>query len=168
MRRPAALLLALLLLCPAALGAEDAPATRGDFLIALWESDGGVPFDVTNPFTDVDYHDPWAVAVGWACGEGLVNGVGEGLFAPTRPITREEAAVLLRRWAGVLGRPTFLPDGVAECNDYEDISPWADDSLYWACDAGLLDWSQGSRLDPLGSMTREEVALVLHRFAREQ
>ena len=167
MRRFPALFLALLLLLSPALAAEEA-VTRGAFITALWESDGGVPYDVTTPFTDVDYHAECAVAVGWACGEDLVRGVGDGLFAPDRAITREEAAVLLRRWAGILGRSTFLPDGVAECNDYEDISPWADDSLYWACDAGLLDWSEGGRLDPLGTLDQEELTLILHRFVWEQ
>lgn len=162
MRRAAVLSLALLFLLPAR--AEPSAATRADFVTALWESAGAVPFDANTPFTDVLPSDDCAPAVGWACGEGILYGVGEDRFAPDRPITREEAAVLLRRWAGRLGRSTFLPDGAAECNDYADISPWADDSLYWACDVGLIPWSPEGRLDPQGTLTTEAVAQILDFF----
>ena len=79
-------------------------------------------------------------------------------------MTREELAVTLRRYARILGRDTFLPAGAAECNDYADISPWADDSLYWACDAGVLNWSEGGRLDPGGTLTLAQLQAVLEDF----
>ncbi len=163
MRRAAVLLLALLFLfLPAR--AQSSAATRADFVTALWESAGAVPFDANTPFTDVAPTAAYAPAVGWACGEGILYGVGEDRFAPDRPITREEAAALLRRWAGRLGRSTFLPDGVAECNDYADLSPWADDSLYWACDVGLIPWSPEGRLAPQDTLTQEEIAGILDFF----
>lgn len=158
-----ALVLALTLL-PAVGQAASRDVTRGDFVTALWESAGAVPYDARTPFSDLSPDDACATAVGWAFGHGLVQGTGEGLFSPHRPITREEAAVLLRRWSSLLGRDTFLPDGVAECNDYMDISPWADDSLYWACDVGLILWSSGGRLNPGGTMNPEEFADLMARF----
>ena len=155
-----ALLWTACLLTPAARGAERAPEgekglTRGEFVILLWEDGGGVPFDKTaHPFTDIS--DDWvAQAVAWAYDLGLTSGVGDGLFAPDQPITREECAALLRRWDGHWGRDTFLPDGAAACNDYADISPWADDSLYWACITGRMGWRDG-RLAPLEEVSRAE------------
>ena len=71
------------------------------------------------------------------------------------------------RWAALLEWDTFLPDGVAACNDYQDISPWADDSLYWACDAGVLPWSPGGRLDPSGTLTQAQTADIFSAFARQ-
>ena len=158
------LLLLVLLTLPGA-RAQALSVTRGDFVVALWESAGGVPYDATPVFSDVALDDRCATAVGWAAARGLVRGTGDGRFEPDRPITREEAALLLRRWCALLGRDTFLPDGVAECNDYMDISPWSDDSLYWAADAGLLDWSPGGRLDPRGLLTPEELPAILSRLA---
>ena len=122
MQEFAALLLLLLLLCPTARG-EEGPVTRGGFVSALWESAGAVPYDAQTPFSDVSPRADYAPAVSWAAHQGLVLGTGEGRFQPERPITREEAAVLLRRWAALLEWDTFLPDGVAACNDYQDISP---------------------------------------------
>ena len=126
---PALLLLTLLL--PAAAAAQS-PVTRAQFVAALWTCSGAVPYDANGPFSDVNPNSPGATAVAWAYDLGIVRGTGGTLFVPDRPITREEAAVLLRRYAVHLGRDTFLPSGVAACNDFEGISPWADDSLYWA------------------------------------
>ncbi|MFR3080046.1 MAG: hypothetical protein ACLTNE_17140 [Intestinimonas butyriciproducens] len=45
--------------------------------------------------------------------------------------------------------------------------PWADDSLYWACDAGVLPWSPGGRLDPSGTLTQAQTADIFSAFARQ-
>ena len=169
MRISAALLLLFLLLFPRARAAAlPAAVTRGEFVILLWESAGAVPGDAAQGFSDVGKDDDCSTAVGWAAEHRLVLGTGGGRFEPDRPITREEAAVLLRRWAALQGRDTFLPDGVAACNDYADISPWADDSLYWATDTGLLEWSPGGRLDPAGTLTPDQAADIFYRFRCEQ
>lgn len=147
MKRAAVLLSALLLLLPAA-RAQPSPVTRIQLIRALWVWGGSVPYDAAGPFSDVTQEDDGATAVAWAYDLGILLGTGGGRCSPYRPVTREETAVLLRRYAARLGRDTFLPDGVAACNDYEGISPWADDSLYWAADTGLIDWSSGG---PLGS-----------------
>ena len=169
MRISAALLLLFLLLFPRARAAAlPAAVTRGEFVILLWESAGAVPGDAAQGFSDVGKDDDCSTAVGWAAEHRLVLGTGGGRFEPDRPITREEAAVLLRRWAALQGRDTFLPDGVAACNDYADISPWADNSLYWATDTGLLEWSPGGRLDPAGTLTPDQAADIFYRFRCEQ
>ena len=75
------------------------------------------------------------------------------VVAAAPPAARMDLAVLL--WESA---------GAAECNDYADISPWADDSLYWACDAGVLNWSEGGRLDPGGTLTLAQLQAVLEDF----
>ena len=162
------LLLFLLLFPRARAAALPAAVTRGEFVILLWESAGAVPGDAAQGFSDVGKDDDCSTAGGWAAEHRLVLGTGGGRFEPDRPITREEAAVLLRRWAALQGRDTFLPDGVAECNYYADISPLADDSLYWATDTGLLEWSPGGRLGPAGTLTPDQAADIFYRFRCEQ
>lgn len=136
--------------------AEEAPITRGEFLLLLWEDRGGFPYDVTaHPFTDLQGRDAEAQAAAWAWNSGLVNGVGGGLFAPDRSLTREECAALLRRYDAFLGRDIFLPLGPSLCNENEGISPWAQDDLYWACITGRMGWLE-NRLAPLSPVTRGE------------
>ena len=140
--------LLLLLWSIPALGSEP-PVTRGEFLVLIWESQGCVPFDKTaHPFADLP-EDAQAQAVAWAWDQGLVKGVGNFLFAPDRPITRQECAVLLRRLDLRLGFDPFLPSGAALCNDNEGIDAWAGDDLYWACITGRMPW-QNDRLAPQG------------------
>lgn len=166
MKRFAAAALVLLLLCPAAQAAgPPAPITRGGFVEALWTVWGEVPYEDTRVFSDVGHDETYTTAVCWAHSLGLVNGTGGGLFAPERPITREEAAVLLRRAAEHLGRDTATLTDLAECNDYDGISFWADDSLYWATDTGLMDFSPGGLLDPQGTLTLADLTMIFYRFA---
>lgn len=165
MRLPTALLLTLsLLLVPAAAQTAPPPASRMQLAVLLWESAGGVPYDANGPFSDVTRDEDGATAVAWCFAADLLLGTGDGCFSPHRPVTREELAAVLRRYAARLGRDTFLPDGAAACNEYEDISPWADDSLYWACDAGALSWSPGGRLDPYGTLSLPQLQAVLEAF----
>ena len=162
MRQMIPVLLLLTLLLPAA--AAQPPVTRAQFVAALWACAGGVPYDANGPFSDVERDFPGATAIAWAYDLGVVQGTGGACFTPDRPVTREEAAMFLRRYAAHLGRDTFLPGGAAACNDFEDISPWADDSLYWATAVGLLEWSEGGRLAPQEYVSADELERTLSRF----
>lgn len=156
-KRRLSLILPLLWLLTVPVPAAEVPITRGEFVVLLWESRGGVPFDKTaHPFTDLP-EDAQAQAAAWAWNEGLVQGVGGGLFAPDRPLTREECATLLRRLDRSLGLDVFLPDGAALCNDYEGVNLWAGDDLYWACITGRMAW-QDNRLSPQGLLKAEQAA----------
>lgn len=140
--------------------AGEIPVTRGEFVVLMWESQGGVPFDKTaHPFLDLP-DDAQAQAAAWAYDLGLVRGVGENRFAPDRPLTREECATLLRRLDARLGFDVFLPAGAALCNDYEGVTPWAEDNLYWACITGRMSWLH-NRLAPQGPVDAAEAAGLL-------
>lgn len=165
MKRLSALLLALILLCPAhAADAPPPPVTRGQFVYALWAHWGSVPYRNTACFSDVSADAPYTAAVCWAHDLGLVLGVGDGRFEPERPITREEAAVFLRRAGNHIGRNTETVSNLAMCNDYADISPWADDSLYWCTEAGLIPWAEGGLRAPYGTLSPEEVSAIFTQF----
>ena len=53
---------------------------------------------VTTPFTDLT-SDWYQAAVAWAYETGVVDGTSPTTFSPSRPVTREQAAVLLMRYA---------------------------------------------------------------------
>lgn len=153
------ILFSLLLPLPAHAG-EDSAVTRGEFILLLWGSQGGVPFDKTaHPFTDLT-EDGQAQAAAWAWYHGLTRGVGPARFAPDRPLTRAECATFLRRLDALWERDTFLPQGPSLCNDYEGVTPWGGDDLYWACITGRMDW-RDSRLAPGEAVTYAETARYL-------
>ena len=159
-------LVLLVLMCTAR--AAGPAVSRSDFLDALWHYAGSLPHSAGGVFFDVGRDDDGSTAISWAQEMGVTQGTGNGCFSPHRPITREEAALMLCRYAEYLGRDTFLPDGVFTCNDGMESSPWAGDALYWAADCGLIEWTDGGMLDPLGSLTPEQMDLILARFFGDQ
>ncbi|MCQ4772120.1 S-layer homology domain-containing protein, partial [Intestinimonas massiliensis] len=95
-------LVLLLFLNPAV--AAEPPAARMDRAVQLWGSAGAVPFAAGGAISDVARNDDGATAAAWCREAGLLLGTGDGRFSPDRPLTREELAVALRRYARILGR----------------------------------------------------------------
>ena len=147
------------LMCSATARAAAPAVTRGELAVLVWIREGAAECDTAaQPFSDLAGEDDGLVqAVEWGYGLGLMKGVGDGRFQPHRALTREEYATVLRRYDAMLGRDVFFPDGAAGCNDYLDISPWADDSLYWACAMGRMDFLE-CRLAPLSPVTSPQAA----------
>ena len=126
---------------------------------------------VTTPFTDLT-SDWYQAAVAWAYETGVVDGTSPTTFSPSRPVTREQAAVLLMRYAARL--PGFAgSDAPADLSAFADggsVSGWARAGMADAVALGLFGGTQdtGGRvwLRPGESATRAEIAAVLARFGR--
>ena len=121
----------------------DAPLTRGRFVGLLYEAAGSpaVPADASFPdLLGIEWYLP---AVGWAENAGVAAGTAAGTFAAARPLTWQEAAVLLVRAAGTLGlepaavRAAPLPAALAE-------GAWDRTSLELAWSWGLLPEDAGA------------------------
>lgn len=126
---------------------------------------------VTTPFTDLT-SDWYQAAVAWAYKTGVVDGTSPTTFSPGLPVTREQAAVLLMRYAARL--PGFAgSDAPADLSAFADggsVSGWARAGMADAVALGLFGGTQdtGGRvwLRPGESATRAEIAAVLARFGR--
>ena len=144
----------------------NAATTRAQVVTILYRMAGspqvsGVPFDDTPAGA---WYTP---AVAWAYHVGIVNGVGEGRFAPTRPVTREQLAVMLCNYASYRKYPTPDRADLGKFPDAGSVSPWARDALSWANAAGLVNGVRSGGADylrPQGNATRAQVAAILHRF----
>ena len=125
---------------------------------ALWTADGVR----ASEFTDVFPTDWFCLAASW-CGEmGLMSGYEDGSFLPDAPLTREQLASVLHRYAGHAGYSSpSLTDGPAQYSDMDSVSSWAYDSVRWAASCGLLHIS-GSSLRPGDTVTRAELAFALY------
>ena len=103
--------------------------------------------------------DAWyAEAVDYCVETGLMSGYGGGRFGPGDPVTREQLAVMLWRYAGspAAGELDFTDAGQA--GDY------AREALGWAVENGVLKGSGKGRLVPGGTATRAEAAQMLKNF----
>lgn len=114
-------------------------------------------------FGDVDISSWYFGAIEWAVQQELINGVGDGNFAPNRPITREEMAVLLNRY--IVNRGITLPQGETTLfTDQDSIAAWAQEGVAAIQAAGLITGHPDGNFAPQDTATRAEVATLFARF----
>jgi len=119
----------------------------------------------TTPFGDVPANAWFAQAVNWAYTEGIVQGVGPNSFAPNAPITREQMAAMLLRYAETMH--VSLPAGTpVTFVDQASISPWARSSVDVISAAGIVSGRDGGNFAPRATATRAEVAAIFARYLR--
>lgn len=116
-------------------------------------------------YTDVDATAWYANAIAWAKAEGIMTGYSNcAAFGPDDILTREQLAVVFWRTAG---EPVAEGDA-PEFPDASDTSDWAGSAVDWAVSTGLLQgYSDSGKLDPLGDLTRAQMAAVMYRQAED-
>ena len=134
-------------------------------LVTLLSRMAGVQETVADAgFTDVPAGEWYANAVNWAYSTGIVMGMGDGTFAPTATLTREQMAVILYRYAtDYLGKDAVCDGDLTRFPDADNSSDWAVDALSWAVGTGLIN-GKGDLLAPKDFTNRAEVATILYRF----
>ena len=140
----------------------DEPIPRGTFLDALYRLTGAPAVVEGSRFSDVSAGRRDGAAIIWAETGGIAVGVAPARFAPDLPLTRQQAALLLYRLAGLPESPA----GTAQVCDLEQAAPWAADAVAWAAASGLLHGMDGGRLAPEAPLTRAQAAVLLMRFSR--
>jgi len=118
----------------------------------------------TNPrFSDTSPTAWYFSAVEWAAEQGLVMGVGNGSFEPSRAITRQEMAILLNNY--IVNRGMILPQDAASIfTDQNSIAAWALDGILAIQAAGLITGYPDGSFAPGNTATRAEVAAIFARF----
>ena len=148
--------------------APDGAVTRGMIVTILHRLEGGPVVDYLLPFADVDEGAWYAEAVRWAASEGIVTGVSETAFAPGEPVTREQFAAILWRYAKYKGHDVSIGEStnILSYTDFAEISEYAIPAMQWACGEGIITGSGEGVLNPRGGATRAEAAAMLARFAK--
>ena len=141
--------------------------TRAMIVAILCRLEGEPEFTNDNVFTDVESGSWYEKAVAWANSQGIVRGYGDGTFGPDDPVTREQLALILYKYAqykekGFTGGWVFLLDLV----DRASISEWADEAVHWCSMKGIISGKEGKVFDPQGNATRAEAASMIQRFCK--
>ena len=95
-------------------------------------------------YTDVSPYAWYAEAVEYVTVQGLMNGVGEGKFAPSATVTRAMVWTVLARMDG---------------ENTEGGSTWYSKARTWAMENGVSDGA-----NPEAAITREQLATMLYRY----
>jgi chitodextrinase len=99
---------------------------------------------------------------------GAVNGIGEGLFAPDEPITRQAAVAMMMRAVRAAAPEAELaiaPDSF-RFEDEQEIDEWAVADIRLAHRMGLLKGQPGSLLSPQAALSMAEAAELVIRASR--
>ena len=139
----------------------DASMSRAMLVTVLYRLSGEPAVSQDSGFADVAADAYYADAVSWATEQGIVTGTSQTAFSPDESVTREQMAALLYRYAG---EPSAAED-LSAYADADSVSAYASDAMAWCVENGVLNGTDGSRLEPAASATRAEVAAVLQRFA---
>ncbi|MFC3800252.1 S-layer homology domain-containing protein [Cohnella sp. GCM10012308] len=142
----------------------DKPVTRAEFMTMLDRLLRIEPVESALPsFSDVPKTAWYYRWVQPAVQLGLAKGITETSFAPSRPVTREEAAVLLAR---ALKQPldTAAASSAWIYRDQAQIQAWALPAAYRLWKLGLMSGDENGRFRPEAPMTRQEAAVMLDRI----
>lgn len=138
--------------------------SRAQFAQILFNKEGRPGVNYLMDFSDVTDEAWFAEAVRWAAAMGIVGGYGNGKFGPNDPITREQLAVMLWRYAG----SPAATNKELHFADADEASGYALDALRWAVENGILNGYGDGRLNPVGLATRAQVAQMLKNFMEGQ
>ena len=114
----------------------------------------------TIEFGDVPASAWYVSAVNYAVSHGLMNGTGTNTFEPESTMTRAMLVTVLWRYAGA-------PKPGA--NPFTDVpnGKWYTDAVAWAAENGVVNGVGDGKFEPDGSVTREQMATILYRYAQK-
>ena len=110
------------------------------------------------PYQDVQQGDWYYSAVSFAYYNGLMNGVADMLFDPNGTMTRAMLVTVLWRLDG------GSADGTSPYTDVPE-GTWYTDGVIWATENGIVNGVGNGKFDPNGTVTREQIATILYRYA---
>lgn len=133
--------------------------TRFTVADALYRAEGSPAVQDFTNFSDIPTGSPYADAASWASMNGIMSGYGGGQFGGEDPVTREQMAAILWRYAG---RPAAASGD--DFADEADIAAFAKTAVDWAKTNDVVNGKGGNLFDPKGSLTRAQTAVILHRY----
>ena len=136
--------------------------TRGMLVTTLYRMAGSPSLeneDLGYPFADVPGDAWYADGVYWARLAGVVGGYSEDQFGPDDPVTREQIAAILWRYAG-----SPAAESGTDFADEGSISAYAAQAVDWARTNGIVNGVEGNRFLPQSSATRAQVATILRNY----
>lgn len=141
----------------------DTVMDRAMFVTTLYRIDGSPQVSAGSEFSDVPAGSYYADAVAWARENGVVSGVGNNRFAPREPLSRQQLAAMLHRYAEYKGYSITADNNLSAFPDAAQVSGYAAAPMRWAVGAGIISGSDG-RLMPNTSANRAQAAQMLMRF----
>ena len=143
----------------------DEATSRAMTVTILWRMAGEPAATGDLTFLDVPAGTWYTSAVRWAAANGIVDGYSKTAFGPSDPVTREQLAAILYRYARHAGADTegTFP-ALDRFPDARAVSGWALSALRWAVGTKLIGGMGDGTLSPRAQASRAQVAAIVMRF----
>lgn len=140
--------------------------TRGMLVTVLYRAAGSPQAAVTCNFTDLEEGAYYYDAVVWANAHGVVNGISAERFGPNQPVSRQQIAAILHRYASAMEADVTVPEGasLSYYTDAKKVDGYAETGMLWATANGIISGTASGTLSPLSNATRAQVVVMLHRY----
>ena len=133
--------------------------TRAEFAKLIACAGGLEPFE--EEFADVNSDDWFCKYIGACSKAGIMFGTGDGAMNPNSSITRQDAAVMIKRLAD---RQKALPNGEHSFADEKSIEDYAVEAVKLLAEKGIINGYEDNTFRPGASITRAESAVILYRL----
>ncbi|HHY11386.1 MAG TPA: S-layer homology domain-containing protein, partial [Firmicutes bacterium] len=111
------------------------------------------------PFKDVEESDWFYSSVEYVFDNGLMTGTATDLFSPLLDTSRAMIVTIIHRLEQT-------PSGSESIFTDVDLGTWYTDAVAWASANGIVEGYGGNLFGPDDSITREQMACILYRYAR--
>lgn len=132
--------------------------TRAQLATIFHRAAGTPAASGTSRFSDAEAGAYYINALSWAETAGLIAGYPDGRFGVGDPVTRQQVATILWRWAG---------SPAASAGNYLDenaISAYAQTAVDWSRSNGIIDARSDGRFAPTDNATRGEIVSALYNY----
>lgn len=143
--------------------------TRAMFVTVLFRFDGAKGDRSQSAFTDVAPGEWYTDAINWAAANRIVDGVGNGKFAPNDPITRAQMCTMIERYLALYKKAwkVTLPEtgSGSVMVDENAIPAYALAAVKQCQRHGLVNGFEDGTFRPNELSTRAQVAAVIYRMS---
>ena len=136
--------------------------TRGMIVTILYRMEGEPAAIYSAAFSDVPAGEWYTPGVEWAAANKIVLGFGDGTYGPSKPVTREQLAAILYRYAEFKEYPLDPAALIGFASG--DVSPWAAEYAAWALTNGILPQDETGSVRGTSPALRWEVAAAVKAF----
>lgn len=143
--------------------------TRAMFVTVLFRFHGAKGDSSQSAFVDVAPGEWYTAAINWAAANRIVDGVGNGKFAPNDPITRAQMCTMIERYLDLYRKAwkVTLPEtgSVSVMVDESAIPAYALAAVKQCQRHGLVNGFEDGTFRPNDLSTRAQVAAVIYRLS---
>lgn len=118
--------------------APNAVLDRATVVTVLYRLAGKPEVTEAADFSDVAAESWYAAAISWASANGIAYGYEDGTFHPTTPVTRQDTAAFLYRYAQKAGYESAELVSLDDYPDKDAVSDYALEAMTWAVSNGII------------------------------